>query len=130
MEFLSSLPELSNAKSRSITAENPTGEKGKGARAIPNEGNPASSLGKGWKVSPCITLPKRNVIKLAEIDGSGVIRHIWITADTKAYRDCVLRFFWDGEEIPSIVVPLGDFFVNCHGLRYNVNSFPIAVNPS
>ncbi len=130
MEFLSSIPELSNAESRSITAENPTGEKGKAAKVIPDENNPAANLGKGWKVRPCITLPKEKVTDLAEIDGSGVIRHIWITADPKAYRDCVLRFFWDGEETPSVEVPLGDFFVNCHGLRYNVNSLPIAVNPS
>jgi hypothetical protein len=29
-----------------------------------------------------------------------------------------------------VEVPLGDFFANGHGLRYNVNSMPIAVNPS
>lgn len=130
MESLYLLPKLKEAESRSITPENPTGEKGKGAMAVPEEGSPASRLGRGWKVRPCITLPKGNVTKLAEIDGSGIIRHIWITVDAKAYRDCILRFFWDGEEYPSVEVPLGDFFVNCHGLRYNVNSIPIAVNPS
>ena len=98
--------------------------------AMPEEGSPASKLGRGWKVRPCITLPKGDVVKLAEIEGSGFIRHIWITVDAKAYRDCILRILWDDEENPSVEVPLGDFFVNCHGLRYNVNSIPIAVNPS
>lgn len=130
LDFLSTLPYLTDAESRSITAENPTGEKGKGAMAVPDEGSAASRLGRGWKVMPCITLPKGSVTRLAEINGSGVIRHIWITADAKAYRDCVLRMFWDGEESPSVEAPLGDFFVNCHGLRYNVNSIPMAVNPS
>lgn len=130
MELFYLLPKLKDAESRSITPENPTGEKGKGAMAMPEEGSPASKLGRGWKVRPCITLPKGDVVKLAEIEGSGFIRHIWITVDAKAYRDCILRILWDDEENPSVEVPLGDFFVNCHGLRYNVNSIPIAVNPS
>ncbi|HOM72727.1 MAG TPA: DUF2961 domain-containing protein, partial [Armatimonadota bacterium] len=60
----------------------------------------------------------------------GVIRHIWITVDPKFYRDCILRMFWDGEDSPSVEVPLGDFFCNGHALRCNINSIPIAVNPS
>ncbi|HVX65281.1 MAG TPA: glycoside hydrolase family 172 protein, partial [Bryobacteraceae bacterium] len=31
---------------------------------------------------------------------------------------------------PSVEVPLGDFFANAHGMRYNVNSLMVAVNPS
>jgi hypothetical protein len=124
------LPILSDAETRSISAENPTGEKGKGAMAIPDERSPASELGVGWKVRPCITLPANSITKLAEINGSGVIQHIWMTVDVRAYRSCILRFYWDDEETPSIEVPLGDFFCNGHGLRYNVNSLPIVVNPS
>ncbi len=47
----------------------------------------------------------------------------------EAYRDTILRVYWDDEAEPSIEVPLGDFFCNGHGLRYDVNSLPIAVNP-
>jgi hypothetical protein len=53
-----------------------------------------------------------------------------MTVDEKAYRSCILRFSWDGEQHPSVEVPLGDFFANGHGLRYNVNSLPVVVNPS
>ena len=127
---LGSLPLLSNAKTRSISAENPTGEVGGGAKEKPDATHPASRLGKGWKVRPCITLSKNSTTTLAEIAGPGTIRHIWMTVDPKAYRDCILRFFWDGEDTPSIEVPLGDFFANGHALRYNVNSLPVAVNPS
>jgi hypothetical protein len=67
---------------------------------------------------------------LADIKGPGSITHIWITVDPKAYRDCVLRFYWDGEKTPSVEVPLGDFFACGHALRYNVNSLMVAVNPS
>lgn len=129
---LGMLPFLQEStETRSISAENPTGERGGGAHEVPTDPkNPASDLGKGWKVRPCITLESGTTTTLADIKGSGVIQHIWITVDVKAYRDTVLRFYWDDENSPSVEVPLGDFFCNGHGLRYNVNSLPIAVNPS
>jgi hypothetical protein len=121
---------ISDAETHSISAENPDGQKSGGAKAIPDASNPASQLGKGWKVRPCITLAPGSVTVLADITGAGVIQHIWITVDPKAYRETVLRIYWDGEETPSVETPLGDFFANGHGLRYNINSLPIAVNPS
>ncbi|MBN1246566.1 MAG: DUF2961 domain-containing protein [Anaerolineae bacterium] len=127
---LGSLPLLSEAETRSISAENPTGARGSGAKAVPDADNAASMLGTGWKVRPCITLEPASTTCLADIQGPGVIQHIWITVHPKAYRDTILRFYWDGEATPSIEVPLGDFFCNGHGLRYNVNSLPMAVNPS
>jgi hypothetical protein len=127
---LGSLPMLSDAETRSISAENPDGVKGGGASAVPDEASPAAMLGQGWKVRPCITLPAEDTTVLADIQGPGVIQHIWLTVSPQAYRDTVLRFYWDEEETPSVEVPLGDFFCNGHGLRYNVNSLPVAVNPS
>lgn len=126
---LGSLPLLLDAETRSISAENPTGEKGGGAKAEPTPDNPASMLGKGWKVRPCITLKAGETVTLADIQGPGVIQHIWMTVSERAYRDGVLRFYWDDEETPSVETPLGDFFCNGHGLRYDVNALPIAVNP-
>ncbi|HET6384112.1 MAG TPA: glycoside hydrolase family 172 protein [Armatimonadota bacterium] len=121
---------ISDAKTRSISAENPTGAVAQGAREDPGGAGPAGWLGRSWKVRPCITLAPRSTTTLAEIDEPGVIQHIWITVDPRAYRDTILRAYWDGETSPSIEAPLGDFFANGHGLRYSVNSLPIAVNPS
>ena len=126
---LGSIFMLSDEETRSISAENPDGKPGMGALARP-EGGPASDLGSGWKVRPCITLAKESVTTLADIEGPGRIQHIWITVDSKAYRDCIIRFYWDGEATPSVEVPLGDFFSLGHALRYKVNSLPVAVNPS
>jgi hypothetical protein len=123
------LPRLTDERTRSISAENPTGEPGRGAMEEA-EGGPASELGRGWKVRPCITIGKGETVTLADIEGPGRINHIWMTVDPKAYRTCVLRFYWDGEREPSVEVPLGDLFACGHGLRYNVNSLPVAVNPS
>ena len=121
---------LSDAETRSISAENPMGERAGGAKAIPDGNHPASLLGKGWKVRPCITLEPGATTTLMDVAGPGVIQHIWITVDPKAYRETVLRIYWDDEAAPSVETPLGDFFANGHGLRYNVNSLPVAVNPS
>ena len=113
---LESLPLLSDAETRSISAENPTGEKGGGAKVAPNEDNAASMLGPGWKVRPCIALEPGTTTTLADVEGPGMIQHIWITVRPEAYRDTVLCFYWDEEETPSVQVPLGDFFCNGHGL--------------
>ena len=121
---------LSNGKTRSISAENPNGAVAGGAREVPDPGNPGDMLGKGWKIRPCITLPPNSNTVLANIEGPGTIRHIWITVDPKAYRDTILRMYWDDEPTPSVEVPLGDFFCNGFALRTNINSIPIAVNPS
>ena len=128
--FLSNVARVTNARTRSISAENPNGEKAGGAKAIPDENNAASRLGRGWKVRPCITLPAGSKTTIAEIDGPGTIRHIWITVDPVAYRNCIIRMWWDDEQAPSVEVPLGDFFCSGHALRTLVNSVPIAVNPS
>jgi hypothetical protein len=127
---LGSLPLIRHSQTRSISAENPTGEKGGGAKAVPDEKNAASRLGTGWKVRPAIDLPKQGTVTLADVKGPGLIQHIWMTVDPKAFRDCILRFYWDGETTPSVEVPLGDFFAEGHGMRYNLSSLMVAVNPS
>ena len=128
--FLSNVAKLTYAKTRSISAENPAGEKGAGAQAVPDENNAGSMLGQGWKIRPCVTLPGGSRTAIAEIQGPGTIRHIWITCGEISYRNCILRMWWDGEETPSVEVPLGDFFCCGHALRAKVNSIPVAVNPS
>lgn len=127
---LGNLPLITSAQTRSICAENPTGAKGGGAREKPDADSPASVLGTGWKVRPCIDVLPGAKVTLAEIEGPAVIQHIWITVDPKAYRDCVLRMYWDGEKSPSVEVPLGDFFACGHALRAQVNSLPVTVNSS
>ena len=127
---LSSLPLLAKGRSRSINQENYTGEKGKGGMA-------SSDLGPGRKGSPCIRkVEPGSTITLGEIQGPGVIQHIWITVTDRTSernryvtRDLVLRMSWDGEETPSVESPLGDFFCCGFGESYLVNSLPIAVNP-
>jgi len=125
---LSTASIMSNSKTRSISAENPTGEPGNGGKA-------ASNLGIGRKGRPCINIPKGETVEIASINRTGCIQHIWITMPDKtktssfALRNLVLRMYWDGENEPSVEAPIGDFFCNGFGARCKVNSLPIAVNP-
>lgn len=128
---LGNLAQISNAQSRSISAENFTGEKGRGALATEGTGAAAArELGRGWKISPCLDLRGSSTVTLADIQGPGAITHFWITVAPAAWRHLVLRAYWDDEATPSVETPLGDFFCSGWCERCNVNSLPIAVNPA
>lgn len=73
---------------------------------------------------------------LADIQGAGIIRHIWLTTPypgpgykpgPNVLRDLVLRMYWDGEKSPSVEVPLGDFFACGHGANVPVESRVVTV---
>lgn len=117
-------------RTRSITAENPAGAVGAGGQA-------ASDLGPGRKGRPCIRdVEPGETREIAAIDGPGEIRHVWMTfpistdAGGAVLRDVILRMYWDGEDEPSVEVPIGDFFCNGHGQRCDVNSVPMVVVPN
>lgn len=128
---LTTLPFSTGGKSRAINAENPTGERGKG-------GTTASHLGRSRKGAPCLRdLAPGSVTTLADINGTGIIQHIWITvpdktseADCYVLSDLVIRMYWDEEVYPSVECPLGDFFCNGFAADCEINSAPIVVVPS
>jgi hypothetical protein len=128
---LGNLSRLSNAQSRSISPENFTGEKGKAGMSTDGPAlRAARDLGQGWKVSPYVRVPAKSTFTLGEIKGSGAIQQIWMTpAPIDKTRSFVLRFYWDGEQQPSVEVPLGDFFACGWGKYCQINSLPVCVNP-
>lgn len=122
---------LSDAKTRSISPENPTGEKGKGGMAKLGEGSASSAardLGQGWKVNPYVRIAKGTTFTLADITGPGAINHIWMTPTGK-WRYSILRFYWDDEKEPSVECPVGDFFGMGWGEYAPLQSLPVCVNP-
>jgi hypothetical protein len=126
---LGNLSLLSKAKTRSISPENFTGEKGKGGMATEGTGaSCARDLGRGWKISPSVRIAAGTTFTLAEIDGPGAIQQIWMTP-TGTWRFSIIRFYWDDEETPSIECPVGDFFCMGWGKYAHVNSLPVCVNP-
>ncbi len=126
---LDNLYRLSKARTRSISPENPTGEKGKGGMDKEGVASYAShDLGQGWKVSPYAIVEPGKTYTMAEITGPGAIQHIWLTP-TGTWRYQILRMYWDDETTPSVEVPLGDFFCAGWGEYAQLSSLAICINP-
>jgi hypothetical protein len=134
---MGNLYRLSDAKTRSISPENFSGEKGKAGMADPadkdkpntaNASNAARDLGQGWKVNPFVRIKPGETFTMAEIEGPGAIQHIWMTP-TGNWRFSILRIYWDDETEPSVECPVGNFF----GMGWNqyapLTSLAVCVNP-
>ncbi|MEX0874074.1 MAG: glycoside hydrolase family 172 protein [Actinomycetota bacterium] len=93
--------------SRAITFENPTGARGAGGTEQD-----------GRKGAPSRTVNAGERVTLAEIEGPGTIRHIWMTFPRRRperLRALSLEVFYDSLDEPSISVPCLDFFGLPHG---------------
>lgn len=128
---MGNLARLSDAKTRSISPENFTGEKGKGGMCELENGSAkfaARELGRGWKVNPYIVIKPGEVFEIANIEGPGAIQHIWLTP-TGQWRNTILRIYWEDQENPSVECPIGDFFC-CGWQEYaQISSLAVCVNP-
>ena len=126
---MGNLSRLSSAKTRSISPENFTGEKGRGGMATEGTGAPhARDLGPGWKISPSVVIGPGETFTVADIEGPGAIQQIWLTP-TGNWRFSVLRFHWDRQEQPAVECPIGDFFAMGWGKYAQLSSLPVCVNP-
>lgn len=138
---MSELWKKKDIESRSITPENPEGSKGGGAKAKSSPELPCSELGDGWKVRPSVQINPGETYTMAEIDGPGAIKHIWVTCCVDGsktlpwfhgrhlWREMILRIYWEGEQTPAVECPLGDFFACGWGEFAQVSSLPVCVNP-
>ena len=126
---MGSLSRLSHARTRSISPESFTGEKGKGGMATTGTGEKAArDLGQGWKISPSVRIKAGETFTLGEIQGSGAIQQIWMTISGH-WRYSILRAYWDGEAAPSVETPVGDFFACGWGQYAQISSLAVCVNP-
>lgn len=128
---LGNLSRLSRAKTRSISPENLTGEKGRGGMSVDGvAAEQARGLGQGWKVSPFVIIKPGETSTLADIAGAGAIQQIWMTVAMGRWRHTILRAYWDDQVQPSVECPVGDFFA-CGWERYApVSSLAVCVNPA
>jgi hypothetical protein len=66
----------------------------------------------------------------AELEGPGCIQHLWVTVTRKELgnRNAVIRIYFDGEPVPHVEAPVGDFFGVMHGKKwYPVNTRYLSV---
>ena len=70
---------------------------------------------------------------IADIKGSGVINHIWITISPEPSQlnrsDVILRMYWDGKDYPSVESPIGPFFGQGWNEQYNYSSAVLSAAP-
>ena len=131
MISMDSLYRMSNAKTRSISPENLSGDPGKGGMCPLERGSAreaARDLGTGWKVNPYIVIGARSTFEIANIEGPGVINHIWLTP-TRRWRNTILRIYWEDSETPSVECPIGDFFCMGWNEYAQISSLAVCVNP-
>jgi hypothetical protein len=68
---------------------------------------------------------------LAELEGPGVVSHLWVTVAASEYgwpRLLRFRVYYDGSDVPSVDAPLGDFFGVGHGFEAKVQSAMVRVS--
>lgn len=123
MKNVSNQPyKLRALSSRAASAENPNADKGGGGK----EKN-------GLKGNPAIKdLKKGETAILLDKKGPGIIRHIWCTVKpfgSAEIRNIIIRMYWENSKIPSVEVPLSDFFGVAHGARVLMSSRMISVQP-
>ena len=148
--MLGSLDDLTKppvGKTFSVSPENVFGRTGAGGMDIPGEEavedvkiiglypflqeqHPSRELGQGWKVRPWFSLEPHKETAIFDREGSGVIRHFWITFFEKHLRQIIIRMYWDNETTPSVEVPLGDLFCNAPGYYGEIQSLAVCVNPA
>lgn len=91
-----------SASTRWVSFENPQGKMSGGG--LENH---------GAKGHPCDDIPAHSKIELMNFTGSGLIQRIWLTiSDRSVYmcRGLVINMYWDGDSIPAVSAPIGDFF--------------------
>jgi hypothetical protein len=106
--------------SRAITFENPTGARGAGGTAHG-----------GRKGAPNRRVRAGERVVLADIEGRGIVRHLWMTwlpAPPEQMRALVLEVFYGDATEPSVSVPALDFFGLPHGRPVAYHSALLAAN--
>jgi hypothetical protein len=89
----------------------------------------------------CFLVPPGETKVVLDAQGPGMITHLWFTffppekhewmpEGSATNQDMLLRIYWDGRKKPGVEAPMGDFFCNAFGKRYEVASLPVAVGES
>lgn len=103
-----------------------------GALTAPQEGRSMrATSGNVNDNNDYVIFAKGETKTLAVLEGPGKITHFWLvpsSQDIRYPRALVLRIYWDGAAVPSVEVPLGDFFAAGNGMRAEVNSLPVKVS--
>lgn len=96
--------QLKDRSTFAFSAENPTGTRNGGTRGKDCE-----------KLNPCLLVKEGDTVTLCEVDGPGMITHLWFTGYIG--HSFILRIYWEGSDFPSVEAPISAFF----GCGYDEN---------
>jgi hypothetical protein len=105
-------------------------------RQVTSFGRDADRGGTFWGTRPAPARRKRVFLAagethtMARLEGAGVITRLWMTMlpfRSRAFRELVLRMYWDNETAPSVECPVGDFFGALLGRRLSYVSEPFTI---
>lgn len=104
-----------DVKTRWISPENPTGEKGK-----------AGMTNKGAKGNAFYIIQPGTTQTLMDVQGAGIVQRMWmsgtIARNAEQRRGVIINMYWDGSEKPAVSAPIGDFFGVGLGMMANFDS--------
>jgi hypothetical protein len=125
---MGNLARLASGQSRSISAENPHGERGAGGLATKGWERTMAASGTRMEIAPAVKIGAGQTFTAAEIEGPGAVQQIWMTTTAK-WRSLILRIFWDGQDNPSVECPIGEFFASVWDKFRPSSSLAVCVNP-
>jgi hypothetical protein len=79
-----------------------------------------------------LSLVRGETATLLDVQGPGCITHLWLTPDSiedDFLRKLLIKIYWDGEDQPSVLAPLGDFFGMGHAQAATYTSLPMVMAP-
>jgi len=96
-------------KTRWVSPENPTGEKGQGGKT-----------NKGAKGNAFFIIAPGEKKTIFNVKGAGIIKKMWmsgsIALNAEQRRGVRIDMYWDGASKPAVSAPIGDFFGNGLGV--------------
>lgn len=141
--ILTNAAKLKQARSARVSSWDQTGKNNDCWIIKPNDSVVLADLeGPGaithlWFVQTCSRIQGPSVVSHEDAGmGMGGIDPLlglgWETKDPDFYRKIVLKMFWDNQETPSVIAPLGDFFCVGNSMVANFQSMPftVSVNPN
>lgn len=137
--LLSSLTRLSTARTARASSWDQSGRNRDNWIVMPGEERVLADLeGPGaithiWMTQSCRIQPgpgqiSPELVGVPMLEIHNALGVSWEVVDPDYYRKIVLKMYWDDQDTPSVIAPLGDFFGLLNSLSGSYDSLPLSVS--